>query len=406
LVYGILNMGFLGRLFGGGDSDRIAAYTKKISDIPAEIIEMIEQDMTVEEALEHHRKVWDFSRSGSLRHELTHIMLGVILGRGYQGTGEAEVLTTTLEGCFSENLSSHESNITQWIERNDFKKFDNLYQLQALQIRVTNLSRTIYWLVQQHTGWNKDEMAKNGFHKDDPFAIFMEQSGDTVRNEAVRAMLAPYGITTEYQPANNVGIGIWQVECKEKVYRGSVIDPANDVLPSGSNGVEEFTPYAPRSSEEAWDIAKKIVPAAKKFLATSYGPNYGPYIPVYKMCVYALTDSQRSALLDGINSVLGLSMQAIPIPTGNNYEDYEKELLGPMLAKYRNPETKPDVFQLFIDDLKSQMGASYPLSGFKPKGEVKIRDLVREINPQLVAAIEQEQAQAKQAAVTRGGVGS
>ncbi len=198
-----------------------------------EILDMLEQDMSLEDAILFHQNTYGFPQSNDFfnMHDGFHIILAMALyahnGRAgpteYQGSQASEALLILMQSCIHD-MALSPSTLTKSGLKNkakaDYKKI--IKQIEAKE----NAVRTLLWILEKETGSNPlDILKRNDFTIEDLCA-------EANRHDGIHAEL------TSSQTDKTASI----------LYKGKRYGPGKlggSSWPSGSNGFREFVPYTP-----------------------------------------------------------------------------------------------------------------------------------------------------------------
>ncbi len=223
-----------------------------------ELSYMLDQNMTVKEAISFHLNNWGYEQTQALIHEVGHILYALTLhkiGRleniNYQGSYEAECFVLSLE-FWNTGFDAPQSD--QWNKQFldqlkwSFRTFNNL----------ENYHRTLLWLIGQETGHTMDEIWEH--------CSFEEEK---LYNLAALTGIDAY---KEYGAGHRNQLEKLLIRYKGKEYgieKGGLV---NHGWPSGSNGQEEFkefTYYNDDTIKEVYEGFYDAMHAAHKIIHDS-----------------------------------------------------------------------------------------------------------------------------------------
>lgn len=242
----------------------------------------INPDMPLKEAVGIHVRGWGFKTTQGFVHEFGHFLVGLSGVPEYQGRMDAEIYALPMETLINRMGFTHGPVPDFSVFLGEaHQRYENLHP-------GTNLDRALYWLLGEKTGQTMEEM----IHRDK-----YDFSGQSIRERAEKK----YGIKCRTAPEDGRQEGRWEIEIKGKiVYRFNVSDPLQNVLPSGSNGVEEFQEFVFPPPARLEEVYRRVHPMLEHIReAMSPGRDYDERIRL-------LENMKLSEL------TAGLDMQALP----------------------------------------------------------------------------------------------
>jgi hypothetical protein len=245
-----------------GLADRATAYLAKVNALPQEIIEMIVQDMTLAAAAAHHRNTFGLEQGQRLVHEMSHILVGLINGRDYQAVYESEYPVALFESAMNRLYF-------EYLEQDMSLAIDALSGSHDASVLFL---RTLFWLIQGHTGWDREEMKEKIIAWDDIYNSFLDQCSETTTLDGFNERLKPYKVKIISRDSKNGFIcGAWRIEnlATSVVYQYDMNTSDQARLPRGSNGIEDFQLIKPFALEDGAVLLKTALPALK-IMATKH----------------------------------------------------------------------------------------------------------------------------------------
>lgn len=252
-----------GRKGGDGVSEASLpmASTSEVAPRPALSAEpagWLERDLTVREALTEHTQTW-FGQGASPDpfHDPVHVIAALAGAHPHQGSYEAEMHAVAIEQGLS---PGHQDNPPSMSTPRVY--VDTVRSNADAFAGHENMNRTLLWAMGAQNGQTSDDIYR-GLHHD---------------NERLIAAAKEMGI--ESHSTNEVH-NEWTVKLPDgTAYAFSDENPQKTVLPTGSNGVETFTPFAVPPEEKIIPIFERVKPVLQDLQpqidAVHDGSNKGP----------------------------------------------------------------------------------------------------------------------------------
>jgi hypothetical protein len=205
------------------EAKNIEALRKTWQHLPAELQHMLEQDMTLEEAVAYHQKHWGFYNQLGFIHDVSHVLVGLTGIKKYQGTDYSEAITLYLQDILIEIIGHKKGVVDQFPEIPPITEINN-----HVMPSESLLHNVLIWEAGKKTGLTREAFKVNNGYP--PFGFKTKELSKNVKS--VKLAEGPMG--------HHVSYG-WQVVANDgQVYNYNPKLPQKTVLPKGSNGVEDF----------------------------------------------------------------------------------------------------------------------------------------------------------------------
>ena len=215
--------------------------------LSAEPAGWLARDLTWGAATQDHLSHWFKEVNYNAWHDPSHVILALSGMPKFQATFDAEIHALTIDDALAR--PNPESNFDPSVLATEEGYRASVKNVAEIFGAEENLTRTLLWSMAGESGQTTDDLYRSYDHD---------------RSE-LRFDAKNHGIImdAEYNGARET-ISAWKIRLPNgSHYTFDSNDPSKTNLPSGSNGVEDFTPFRAPSDEQISNIFRRVEPILK-----------------------------------------------------------------------------------------------------------------------------------------------